>query len=327
MSTTLKEVAIACGVSITAVSLVLNNQPNRISPEVKERIIKTAKKMHYKPNQIAVSMVTKKTNSIGLILPDISNLYFSELAKVIEQKAYEHGYHVIYGNTSDSMEHTFEYFNFFHNRGVDGIIVIYSNHFDDNDQKKLREMIQTMDIPVTILDRYLQTKDTPSIFVNHRKGGYLATKHLIELGHTRIGCITGPEFTMSSKERLAGYKEALKAANIPFHKSFIYHGDFQVQSGRDALAYLLKEKVSAVFSFNDMMAIGLYRECKVQSISIPQQLSIVGYDDILLAEILDPPLTTVFQPIYELGEAAVNCMINRIHHESNYDKEIILEPF
>lgn len=326
MSITLKEVAKACGVSITAVSLVLNDQPNRISPDVKKRIFQTAKELHYRPNQIAVSMVTKKTKSIGLIIPDINNLYFSELAKVIEQKAYAYGYHVMYGNTSDSVEQTFDYFNFFYNRGVDGIIVIYSNRLDEQDQERLKEMIQKLDIPVTLLDRYLSTKGTPSILVNHRKGGYLATKHLLELGHRRIGCITGPKFTMSSNERLRGYQDALQEAGINYREEFVAPGDFQVQSGRDALDSLLKQHVTAIFSFNDMMAIGLYRECKLRHIEVPRQLSIIGYDDIFLSELLDPPLTTIFQPINELGEMAVKFMIERILHNTLDDREILLEP-
>lgn len=326
MSVTLKEVANKCGVSITAVSLVLNNKPNRISIDVQKRILDTVKKMNYKPNQIAVSMITKKTKTIGLILPDISNLYFSELAKVIEQNAYLAGYNIIYGNTSDSVEHTFEYFEFFSNRGVDGIIMIYSNLFVNQHKKKMKQIIEKIEIPVVVLDRFLVSNLTTTILVNHKKGGEMATKHLIDLGHRKIGCVTGPINTISSNERLEGYKRALRTAGLPFKKELVFQGDFQAQSGMEALPYLLKEKVTAIFSFNDMMAIGLYRECKKSNIEIPNDLSIVGYDDIFLSELLDPPLTTIFQPINELGMLATSAIIGMINNNTKDVEKIVLDP-
>lgn len=326
MSITLKEVASACGVSITTVSLVLNNRPNRISKDVKARILETVERLNYKPNPIAVSMITKKTNILGLILPDISNLYFSELAKVIEQNAYQSGYNIIYGNTSDSIEHTFEYFDFFYNRGVDGIIIVYSNLFDEEAKTKLKKLIHDADIPVIILDRLLIENDTTTIMVDHRKGGYLATKHLLELGHTRIGCISGPINAVSSNERLLGHKDALKEVHVLFDEHLIYHGDFQAQSGIDALNYLYAQDITAIFSFNDMMAIGLYRECKKKNIMIPDDLSVIGYDDIFLADLLDPPLTTVYQPIDELGKATVEKMLATISKKDNKNHSVILNP-
>ncbi|MEG0273796.1 MAG: LacI family DNA-binding transcriptional regulator [Longicatena sp.] len=326
MSITLKEVANACGVSITTVSLVLNDRPNRISEDVKARILETVERLNYKPNPIAVSMITKKTNIWGLILPDISNLYFSELAKVIEQNAYQSGYNIIYGNTTDSIEHTFEYFDFFYNRGVDGIIIIYSNKFNDEDKAKLNKLIQEADIPVIILDRFLAENRTTTILVDHRKGGYIATKHLLDLGHKVIGCITGPKHIVSSNERLLGYKDALKEAHIPFDESLIYHGDFQPHSGIKALESLLPKKVTAIFSFNDMMAIGFFRECKKRKIRIPEDISVIGYDDIILSELLDPPLTTITQPIDALGKEAVLQMLEMMKKNDHNYKNIILNP-
>jgi len=173
---TLQDVAKKVGLSTTTVSLVLNNKPNRISEATKEKILAAARELNYRPNHIAVSMVTKETKTIGLILPDISNLYFSELARVIEDGCNKHGYNVLYGNTHDSVKRDFEYLNIFLDRNVDAIIMSLSNSFGLEDQKQFSRILANTNVPIIMVDRTLDTQGIVSVVLDHKQGGYLATK-------------------------------------------------------------------------------------------------------------------------------------------------------
>lgn len=317
MRTTVKDVAKAVGLSTTTVSLVLNNKPNRIPKATREIVLKAAKDLHYRPNHIAVSMVTKKTHTIGLILPDISNLYFSELAKVIEEQFHKYGYNVLYGNTNGTLEHDFEYLNLFIDRSVDAIIMTVSSNYSEKELKSLHEIAEMNNVPIMMVDRTLDDPRFMSVLLDQKLGGYLATNYLINLGHRRIACITGPKNLRISIERLEGYKSALQDAGLPFDPALVSEGDFSVDSGVQALPYILGQNATAVFSLNDMMAIGIYRECRRYHLSIPQDLSIVGFDDIFIDEFLEPPLSTIAQPVVEIGEYAVKKMMTVLEGEED----------
>lgn len=317
MRTTVKDVAKAVGLSTTTVSLVLNNKPNRIPEATREIVLKAAKELNYRPNHIAVSMVTKKTHTIGLILPDISNLYFSELAKVIEEQCHKYGYNVLYGNTNGSLEHDFEYLNLFIDRSVDAIIMTVSSNYSEEEVKSLHAIAETNNVPIMMVDRALDDPRFMSVLLDQRLGGYLATNYLINLGHRKIACITGPKNLQISIERLEGYKSALEDAGLPFDRALVIEGDFCVDSGVQALPYILGQNATAVFSLNDMMAIGVYRECRRYHLSIPQDLSVVGFDDIFIDEFLEPPLSTIAQPVVEIGNYAVKKMMAVLEGKQN----------
>lgn len=323
---TIKDVAAKCGLSVTTVSLVLNNRPNRISEKNKEIILKTAKELNYQPNQLAVSMVTKKTNTIGLILPDIGNLYFAELAKKIEAECSLNGYTVIYGNTSDDVNRDFLYLNTFLNQKVDALLVVHSNYFGIEEQKRFLQTIKNNRIPVLAVDRTFESSQIPTVMIDQRVGGYMATKHLLSLGHRRIGCITGIPSVNSSIERLQGYKMVLEEAGIEFDDRLVYSGDFRPQSGATALPVLLKQGVSAIFACNDMMAMGVYQACIENKIRIPRDLSVIGFDNVFFTEFIDPPLTTIIQPVAEIGRQAAKQVIHMIQGNHLYSENTVLLP-
>lgn len=317
LRTTVKDVAKAVGLSTTTVSLVLNNKPNRIPEATRKLVLKAAKELNYRPNHIAVSMVTKKTHTIGLILPDISNLYFSELAKVIEEQCHKYGYNVLYGNTNGTLEHEFEYLNLFVDRSVDAIIMTVSSNYSEKEVNRLYEIAETNNVPIMMVDRALDDPRFMSVLLDQKLGGFLATSYLINLGHKKIACITGPKDLRISIERLEGYKSALEDAGLPFDRSLVIEGDFSVDSGSRALSYILGQNATAVFSLNDMMAIGVYRECRRYHLNIPQDLSIVGFDDIFIDEFLEPPLSTIAQPVQEIGKYAVKKMMSVLEEKKN----------
>lgn len=326
MRPTIKDVAKAVELSTTTVSLVLNNKPNRISKVKKEAILRAASDLNYRPNRIAVSMVTKETHTIGLILPDISNLYFSELAKIIEEEFRKYGYTVLYGNTCDSVKYDFEYLNIFIDSNVDAVIMVLSASFSEDNKARFHEIIDNNPVPIIILDRSINDKNIKAVLLDQQLGGYLATNYLIHLGHQKIGCITGPKNMTSANDRLSGYILALSEAGIPFDENLIIEGDFSVESGMRALPYLLGQSVTAVFASNDMMAIGVYHECSRFNLKIPQNLSVVGFDDIFLSEFIDPPLTTISQPIDKIAKEAVNQILLLLHGDVSDKNDVIFKP-
>ncbi len=325
MRATIKDVAAEVGVSTTAVSLVLNGKNSKISEKTKEQIFEAVKKLNYRPNHIAMSMVTKSTQTIGLVLPDISNIYFSELSKLIEQACYSHGYNVLYGNTHDMARRDIDYINIFLDRNVDAIIVILSNSIDEH-LREIQKIISSSDTPFIVVDRMLDIDSGTTIVVNQKLGGYLATQHLINLGHRSIGCITGPKDVYSSIERLNGYKAALSEANIPIQDNLIFEGDFHRESGMEALPYLLGRGVTAIFAFNDMMALGVYKQAGYYNLSIPDNLSLVGYDDIFISDFLTPPLTSIEQPVRNLADEAVNQIMKAINKENISKRLLTFDP-
>jgi len=325
LRSTIKDVAAEAGVSTTAVSLVLNGKSDKISEKTKKQIHDAVEKLNYRPNYIAMSMVTKTTRTIGLILPDISNIYFSELSKLIEQCCNENGYNVLYGNTNDMPHRDIDYINIFLDRNVDAIIAILSNSIDEH-LRDIQKIISNTDTPFIIVDRMLDIDLATTVIVDQRLGGYLATQHLINLGHRSIGCITGPNDVYGSIERLNGYKDALHEAGLPMQENLVYEGNFHRESGMEALPYLLGRGVTAIFSFNDMMALGVYKQASYYNISIPDDLSIVGYDDIFISEFITPPLTSVEQPVKKIAEETVNQVILEINKSSKKKNLFIFEP-
>ena len=307
---TIRDVARQAGYSIATVSLVLNNKKVSIPQATREKILAAAQALDYRPNQLAVGMVTKRTRVLGLIIPDNSNMFFADLSKAIEVAAWRAGYGVLYGNTNNDPQRDLAYMQMFTDRQVDAIVFARSASLLRGDGERGLQFIHNSAIPFVTVDRQLPGSDTPAVLLDHFKGGYMATRHLMDLGHIRIGCYTGPQDLVSSSERLEGYRAALAEAGIPYDPTLLFEGDYQLGQEREAFRHLLNRGVSAVFAFNDVMASGLYREAREAGLSIPEDLSIVGFDNIPFCDILQPPLTTVSQPITEMGACVVDVLVN-----------------
>lgn len=326
MRTTIKDIAQKTGLSITTVSLVLNGKASRISEESKELVIKVAKELNYRPNQIAVGLVKKRTNTLGLIIPDISNTFFSELAKGVEDEGRKYDYNVILCNTDDKHDLEVKYIDILAAKGIDGIILDMSVEDSEEKGRKSLNMLLDYGIPTVIVDRYSDDKNFTSIFIDNEQGAYLATRHLIDLGHKRIGCVTGPPNERTSMDRLKGSRKAMKEYNIPFDEHLVLEGKYQFWGGYHAAKKLLNNDMTAIFAFNDMMAYGVARALRENNIRIPEDVSLMGFDDIFFSEIFDVPLTTVRQPTYEIGQTAVRTIIGEIENGRRISEDIVLQP-
>ena len=305
---TIKDVAHEAGVSITTVSHVIN-ETRSINPETRARVLEALDKLGYQPNIIARSLRSGKTKTIGLIVPDIANLFFAEIARRIEDYGYQYGYSVILGNSDNDPVKQTNYINTLITKQVDGVVFISAGGEIDD----LRSFYEN-EIPVVVADRDVPLELADVVLLNNEKAGYEATHHLLDLGHDCIACITGPNNVSPSMQRVEGYKRALMESGIPFREDLIEGGDFQFKSGELAMHRLLTHpcKPTAVFALNDMMAIGALNAAHDAGLSVPADLSIIGFDNIELSAAVTPALTTVAQPIDEIAQKAINLLIKRM---------------
>lgn len=327
MRPTIKDVAKLAGVSPATVSIVLNNRPESISKETREAVHKAAAELQYRPNLLAVSLVTKKTNTIALIIPDNTNLFFGSMSNAIEMATTARNYSLIYANTNNSFDMSLHYLRLFSDQLVDGIIIAQSEFDNPESTIKFVEAIRESHPPIVLVDRVSQDSDIDYVALDQFEGGYLATTHLINLGHKVIGCVSGYSRISTMQERLRGYHFALEEAGITFDPDLVYEGELQLETGIDALPYLLGKNVTAVFAFNDMIAYGIYKESRSYNLEIPKDLSIIGFDDLAFSDIIAPPLTTMEQPINAIASAAVDRLIELINNPAQSVKESkVLRP-
>lgn len=328
MTCTIRDIAQAAGVSASTVSLVLRGKENRISEETKLRVRQIAKQMNYVPNQVAVSLVTKKTHTIGLIYADMLNPFYSELAVGVERNAQLHNYSLLICNCDEQVERCIHSIDLLESRCIDGFILQPPETINASPKQlhALQEKLNTCRTPYVILDRAIHNVFHDYVSADHQLGGYLATDYLIRLGHTRIGCITGSLSDYGSKRRLAGYQEVLSKHGISYAPSLIYEGLYLIETGYRGAMELFKKDVTAIFAFSDQIAIGVQRAASECGIPIPEDLSLVGYDDSTISHLCAVPLTTIRQPIELLGRRACELLIDRIEEPDRAHQDYLYPP-
>lgn len=295
---TIREVAKEVGVSIATVSRYLNGK-QRVSLEMSSKIDQAIEKLGYRPNAVARSLKNSLSKCLGLLLPNIENPFFPALVRGVEDGAHEAGYALFLCNTDGQWEKEKHYLDFLAQKMVDGLLIVPGTQ-----STEWVEMLQQLLIPTVLIDRKLKGATCPFIGVDQEQGAFAVVSHLIQQGCRRIGCIQGRPGLSTSDERLNGYISALTKQGLPILSELILPGDFSFDSGYSGAAQLLDLKVDAIFAANDMMALGCLEYAKSQSISVPEQLALAGFDDIRLSQWCQPDLTTVRQPAYELGRQA-----------------------
>lgn len=320
--TTIREVAEKAGVSFTTVSHVINNT-RFVSEETRERVLAAMEELHYRQNALARSLRSGKTHTLGLILPDSSNPFFADIGRSVEAAAFELGYSVILCNTESDLHREQLYVDVLSKKQVDGVIFVATG-----DQANSAELLVSLNLPVVLVDREILGIGLDSVLADNCQGGMLATNHLIQFGHRRIACITGPSYLTPSAERITGFSQAMEAAQIKVEDSYLLRGDFHSESGYTCTRQLLSlpEPPTAIFSCNDLMAIGVLRAAAEAGLRLPQDLSIVGFDDIELASYTSPPLTTISQPIGEIGRIATHLLVDRMEDKTLSPRREILPP-
>lgn len=325
MATTIKDIAIESGFSPATVSLVLNNKNGRIPEKTRKLILEIAQKRNYVPNLSARSLVMRQSKILGLIVPDIGNPYFSEFAKGVEKEARKHEYSVIFCNSNDSAKNDISNFKLLASRQIDGLIIITSIHETDiGCANEFNQLAAQSNIPIIQFDRRILGGNYDLVTLDHRLGGYIATKFLIDLGYKNIGCITGPLDVLSAKERYDGYIDALTSSNITPNEKIVVSGDYSLKSGFDLTFTLIDNGCDSIFASNDMMACGAAKALKKLGKNAGDDIALVGFDNSPISEFLDVPLTTVNQPIYNMGKSTCNVLIKSISQkDSSKEKQRI----
>ncbi|MFC4099774.1 LacI family DNA-binding transcriptional regulator [Paenibacillus xanthanilyticus] len=320
MKATIYDVAKEAGVSIATVSHVINGK-GKISRERREEITRIMVRMGYKPSMIASALTGKKTFALGLLVPDISNPFFAEIARAVEDEGQRHGYSVFICSTDNKDEKVEHYAELLRQKNVDGVII-------GTGMKELAVLDPLLHggVPIAFISREFPTAQVPSVVVDDYAGGAAAAEHLIALGHRRLAVLAEEESVSSSRERVRGFRHTLTAAGIAFDQTDVRISGMK-ESMHRALELLRQgDRPTAIFCCNDMLAIGALRAAKELGLRIPHDCSIVGFDDTVLASVTDPPLTTVAQPIDRMGQAAVQVLVRLIEQPDMRSERIVLPP-
>ncbi len=324
---TIKDIARIANVSHTTVSRAINDK-SRIHPKTKEKILSIARELNYQPNFFARSLITKRTKILGLVITTIANPFYIELAQGIETTARAFGYNIILCSTDYELSNEKKYIDMLRSKGVDGIIFT-SAHIGDPNIIELAEE----GFPIILVNRrtyHPTVRDKVDyVGVDNILGGYLAVEHLIRLGHERIGIIGGSSESSVGFERLEGGKKALKNYGLEMREDYFLEGDFLKESGyQGGKRFLRMEKPpTAIFSTNDYMALGTYQALLEEGVRIPEEIALVGFNDIEFSSMRGIELTTVGQKKYEMGALAVKKLVERIEGDrTGSSREVILEP-
>ncbi len=315
MNTTIKEVAKVANVSITTVSRVSNGSKG-VSAKTRRRVLNAIKELGYSPSAMASGLKTRISKSIGIAVPDTIGDFYGEVIDGIESVATENGYNLIISLNHHIIKEELKAVNFFKAKKVDGAILVTT--LDDDDY--VRSLIEG-GFDIVLLDRAPRGLKVDTVKTDNFRGGYIATEYLLNLGHSAILLIRGLSCLDSSRERFNGYKRALKDKKIEYDSTFILNGDFTIDSGYTTIKKYLDEKglnFTAVFAANDQMAIGAIKALNDKGIVVPDEVSIVGFDDSYISPYIIPSLTTIKQRKEEMGKVATELLLNRI---SSFDKE------
>ncbi|GAB6108694.1 LacI family DNA-binding transcriptional regulator [Fusibacter bizertensis] len=323
MKITIKEIAKLADVSIATVSKVVNHKDQHISELTRKRIFDLIEEYNYVPNRVASSMITKKTNSIGLIIPDITNPFFPEVARGVEDYANLAGFHVVLCNSDNNPAKEISYIAMLQEKMVDGIIFTSSSLRKNSSKEFLK-----FQIPVITVDRDIEDLKTQGkITVDNINGAYSGVSYMIERGYKKILHLAGPLSSKPSVDRHKGYLKALEDHNIPYDDTLFYEGNYTAEWGYTGAKEALEHTIAfdSIFCGNDMIAIGAIKALKEFGLNVPDDIGVVGFDDIYMATVVTPNLTTICQPNYKMGYKAAEMLIELIKNPHRVLDDVVLK--
>lgn len=318
---TIYDVGNRAGVSVATVSSVINNS-SYVSPELRKRVEAAIRELNYSPNLLARGLARQKTLTLGVLVPDIANFFFPELVRGVEDKAKEAGYTIILGSSDNQVAKEEVYLRLFLSQRVDGIVLVKA---PGEMSSALEKTFRKDGPPVVLLDREDATLVADTVVADDFGGGLLATQHLLDLGHRRIGIIRGISGASTTQQRFRGYEAALQERNVKLNPDLVADGDYGIESGYAAGMALLRQQPTAIFVTNYMMTIGLLRAVEEQKLACPKDISLVSYDDFVWNDFFSPRLTCVAQPKYMLGFKAAETLISRIQGKHKRPRKEVLE--
>jgi LacI family transcriptional regulator len=320
LTVTIYDVAREAGVSMATVSRVVNNKPN-VKPHTRAKVYEAIDRLSYRPNAVARGLASKKTTTVGVVIPDISNSMFSEVVRGIEDIANMYHYNIILCNSDKKKEKELRVINTLLEKQVDGLLFMGGLI-----TKEHRDALHTS-VPVVLCATSDADLLIPSVNIDHEKAAFDAVKQLIEHGHKNIGMISiSLQDPSIGYARFQGYKLALEHFGIPYHESNVRVGNYRYESGVEAMQYFLQlnERPTAIFAANDEMAIGAIHALQDNGLSVPHDMSVISVDNVRMAEMVRPQLTTIAQPMYDIGAVAMRLLTKLMKKESVVDHMVIL---
>ena len=321
MRVTIKDVSQKAGVSTATVSRVFNNT-GLVDEETRQRVLDASKELRYMPNAVGRSLSTRRTDSIGLLLPDIYGEFFSEVIRGADQTAQQNRYHLLVSSSHNHRNEIEAALRVMSGR-VDGLILM-------SPQIDAQTLISNLpvNLPVVLLNCFVDGVSFDSLNIDNLGGAYQMTQHLIQHGHERIAVVTGHDDNLDADERIRGYRQALQENHLPIAEDWEISGSFSEESGYTAVQKVLAltPRPTAIFALNDSMAIGALGALREYGVAIPQEMALAGFDDIPIARFLSPTLTSVRVSIHELGALATQKLVHAIHEKNNHAKQHVVIP-
>ena len=319
---TIKDIAREAGVSPQTVSRAINDK-GEISPQTQKRILRIAERLGYRPNSIARSLATRRTQNVGLVVPDVANPFFAGIARGIEDAAHLANYNIFLCNTDESVERETKAIHSLEAQRVDGVILCSSRL---SEQQLLNVAARYQ--PLVLINRQIDHPQTGCVLVDDARGAAEATRYLLQLGHRYIGLLAGPTASHSGKERMRGYRHAMQPHTASVPDGWQIYCPPQVVGGQTAARELLRRtpKLTALLAYNDLVAVGALRACAELDRRVPQECAIVGCDDVPLAALVSPALTTLHIPTYNLGQQAMDLLLNMMVGKTVQPEPTVISP-
>lgn len=321
MTVTIYDVAREAGVSMATVSRVVNNNPN-VKPQTRKKVFEAIEKLGYRPNAVARGLASKKTTTVGVVIPDISNSIFAEVARGIEDIANMYHYNIILCNADKKKDKEIRVINTLLEKQVDGLLFMGGVVTDEHIRA-----FQTSTVPIVLCGTTVDNGEIPSVDIDHEAAAYDAVNMLIEEGHRRIGMISGTlQDPATGYARYNGYRRALENAGIPVREELVRLGNYRYESGAEAMSYFLglAERPTAIFAATDEMAIGAIHAIQDHGLKVPDDVSVISIDNIRMASMVRPQLTTVAQPMYDIGAVSMRLLTKLMNKETVEETKVVL---
>lgn len=319
---TIYDVAREANVSMATVSRVVNGNPN-VKPTTRKKVLEAIERLGYRPNAVARGLASKKTTTVGVVIPDVSSTFYSELARGIEDIATMYKYNIILSNSDQNKQKEFHLLNTLLGKQVDGIVFMSGNITDEHVEEFKRSPV-----PIVLAASFDQNNEIPSVNIDYEQAAYDAVKFLIDKGHKQIAYVTAPlEEPVNKIKKLNGYQRALEEAGLSLNEEYIIEGDYSYESGIEAFDKILElsPKPTAVFVGTDEMALGVIHAAQDKGYKIPDDFEVVGFDNTRLAVMIRPKLTTVVQPTYDIGAVAMR-LLTKLMNKEEVDNQIVILP-
>lgn len=322
MNITIYDVAREANVSMATVSRVVNGNPN-VKPTTRKKVMEVIDRLGYRPNAVARGLASKKTTTVGVIIPDISNLVFAELARGIEDIATMYNYNIILSNSDQNIDKELRLLNTMLGKQVDGLVFMSGNITNE-----LVSEFEKSPVPIVLAGSIEESGKIPSVNIDHEQAVYDAVTHFVEEGHKNIAIVIGPlHEPINSEKKMAGYKRALSDAGIEYREDLVAEGDYTYDSGIEAFEKLLEAEVkpTAIFVGSDEMALGVVHGARDKGYSIPEDFEVITSDNTKLSLMVRPQLTTIVHPLYDIGAVAMR-LLTKLMNKEPVSEEIVVLP-